>query len=157
MLDRLLRVRYVYLVAVAFTLVNSVVFLLRGAVRSVKGYGEFLRSWRGEDVGRPGLELLESIDSFLVALVTLIFSLGIMKIFIYPDAPEDGLPGWLKIHDFKELKILLWETILVTLVAFSMSSIMGHPEAISWNSAVVPAIILLLAVSLALMRGKQHE
>jgi uncharacterized membrane protein YqhA len=126
MLTKLLGLRYLYVVAVVFTLINSLV-----------------------------LPLLESLDWFLVALVFLVFSLGIAKIFIGYDGSHDALPSWLRIHDFKELKILLWESILVTLVVWCMSAVARSRDALTWEALVLPAIVLVLAVGLYLMRGKE--
>ena len=66
----------------------------------------------------PGLSILESLDVFLVALVFLIFALGIAKLFL-PEPSEKGglrLPNWMQIQNFTQLKLLLWEAVLTTLV-----------------------------------------
>lgn len=155
MLTRLLGLRYLYVIAVVFTLINSAVFLLVGARHSIEGYAGLYRHLRGETVANPRLPLLESLDWFLIALVFLIFSLGIVKIFIGYDGPIDALPPWLRIHDFKALKVLLWESILVTLVVWCMSSVARGLSALTWDVLVLPAIVLVLAVGLALVRGKE--
>jgi uncharacterized membrane protein YqhA len=155
MLQRLLGFRYVYVIAVVFTLINSVVFLLAGVRQSFEGWIGIYRHLTGEAITTPKLPLLESLDSFLVALVFLIFSLGIMKIFIGYEHSDAGLPSWLRIHDFKELKVLLWETILVTLVVMSMSAIARNFDALTWQVLVSPVIVLVLAVGLFLMRERE--
>ena len=155
MLRNLLGVRHVYAVAVVFTLINSVVFLLVGARYSIEGYALLYRHVFVEETANPRMPILESLDWFLVALVFLIFSLGIAKIFIGYDGSPDALPGWLRIHDFKELKILLWETILVTLVVWSIIAVARKVDALTWESLVLPVVVLVLAVGLFLMRGKE--
>ncbi|HYB44477.1 MAG TPA: YqhA family protein [Candidatus Methylomirabilis sp.] len=152
---KLLAIRYVYWIAVAFTLINSVVFLLSGIRQSLEGYLGVYRYLGGEPFGNQRLPLLESLDSFLVALVFLIFSLGIMKIFIGYRGLDESLPPWLRIHDFKELKVLLWESILVTLVVMAMGTVARNINSLTWDSLVLPAIVLVLAVGLYLMRGKE--
>ena len=154
-LQKLLHVRYMYLIAVVFTLINSAVFLLVGVRQSFEGYAGIYHYLRGEDIANPRLPLLESLDWFLVSLVFLIFSLGIMKIFIGYEHSDAGLPSWLKIHDFKQLKVLLWESILVTLVVWTMSSVARHIGALTWAVLALPVIVLVLAVGLFLMRGRE--
>jgi uncharacterized membrane protein YqhA len=156
LLQTLLRFRYVYMIAVVFTLINSVIFLLAGARQSFEGWISIYRHLIGQEaITIPKLPLLESLDSFLIALVFLIFSLGIMKIFIGYQHSDAGLPSWLRIHDFKELKVLLWETILVTLVVMSMGTVARNFDALTWQVLVSPVIVLVLAVGLFLMRGRE--
>jgi uncharacterized membrane protein YqhA len=88
----------------------------------------------------------------MIAWVFLIFSLGMMRIFIQYDSPSDRLPGWLRLNKFKELKILLWETILLTLVILSVSQIVRKIDNITWHVAILPAIILVLSASLYIVR-----
>ena len=52
--------------------------------QSIEGYRSIFRNVQGEAVAGPRMPLLESLDSFLAALVFLIFGLGIVKIFIAP-------------------------------------------------------------------------
>jgi len=154
MLRGLLSVRYVYVIAVAFTLINSVVFLIAGVRRSLEGYVGLYRQGSEQQGADAKLLLLESLDSFLIALVFLIFSLGIMKIFIGYGYADEALPPWLRIKNFEELKILLWESILVTLVVMCMSAIAHRRPSLGWDVLVLPAIVLVLAVGLYLMRQK---
>jgi uncharacterized membrane protein YqhA len=156
MLLKLLSLRYLYAIAVAFTLINSAVFLLVGARYSIEGWSNlYRRFFLGEDVPNARLPLLESLDWFLVALVFLIFSLGIAKIFIGYAGTNEDLPEWLRIDSFKELKVLLWETILVTLVVWSISTIARRLETLGWDALVLPVVVFVLAAGLYLMRGKE--
>jgi uncharacterized membrane protein YqhA len=153
MLTQLLQLRYVYAIAVIFTLINSVLCLAAGIRESVEGYRVIFQYLSGEEIVGPKLLLLESLDSFLAALVFLIFGLGIVKIFIAPDRMIEGLPGWLQIHSFVELKILLWESILVTLVVMTMGTVARRLDSLSWDVLVLPAVVLVMAVGLYLMRS----
>jgi uncharacterized membrane protein YqhA len=157
MLTRLLALRYVYVVAVGFTLINSLFFMIAGVRQSLEGYELIYRGARGEEVPNPRLPLLDSLDSFLVALVFLIFSLGIAKIFIEYDRENDGLPSWLRIQDFKQLKVLLWESVLVTLVVMCIGVIARRVERLTWEALVLPGIVLVLAIGLYLMRHQESE
>ncbi len=157
MFEKILKIRHLYLLAVVFTLISSVFFLVGGAIRSIHGYAEFIRMWAGDaSIRTPGLHLAEGLDAFLLALVFLIFGLGIMKTFTHYHVDPASLPGWLHINSFKELKILLWETILVTLVVFSIGFIVRDTRELTWSALVLPGVILILSVSLYVVKRDHH-
>ncbi|WP_336516384.1 YqhA family protein [Pollutibacter soli] len=156
MLRNLLKIRYVYVIGVFFTLINSIVFMILGVTHSVKGYIGFIKQMNGHTEGRPGLELLHGLDMFLVSLVFLVFGLGILKIFTHYHQENDELPNWLKIDNFSELKILLWETILITLVVLSVAKVVAHEAEPNWTLLIYPAIIFILTASLFLVRSQKH-
>ena len=61
--------------------------------------------------------LLKAVDMFLMAMVFFVFSLGVLMLFNYPDENLPvKVPNWLRIKSFVELKVILWEAILTTLV-----------------------------------------
>lgn len=155
MVDKILHVRYMYLVAVIFTLINSLFFMIAGVVNCIEGYRLYFNTWRGQHEGSAAIVLLEGLDAFLVSLVFLVFSLGMWKIFIRYDVSIQKLPPWLDIKSFKELKLLLWETILVSLVVFCISAVASHIDSLTWEILILPAIVLLLSIGLYLMRGKE--
>lgn len=154
MLNKILRIRYVYLIAVFFTLLNSLYFLFAGVLESLHGYKIFLQ-YGLEGKERPGVYLLGGLDLFLVSMVFLIFGLGILNIFINYHKVDENLPDWLKINSFKGLKILLWETVMVTLVVFSFTGIITNRESLQWTALIIPGAIMLLSVGLFFM--KKHE
>src|SRR6478735_4298488 len=124
-MKNLLRIRYVYIIAVIFTFFNSIFFLISGVIESVHGFQIFFRKVMNGEPILIGIYFMESLDRFLIAFVFMIFSLGIWKLFYVKDMPADDLPDWLKINSFKDLKILLWETIMVTLVVFTISMVVN--------------------------------
>ena len=156
MINKILRFRYVFLIAVVFTLLNSIFFLCAGVIESVHGYKLFLEhGLNGEE--RPGVFLLQGLDLFLVSMVFLIFGLGILSIFINYHKVDENLPDWLKIENFKGLKILLWETVLVTLVVFSFTGIISSKESLQLNALILPGIILILTIGLFLMKRSHKD
>jgi uncharacterized membrane protein YqhA len=156
MFKKILRVRFIILLGVIFTFINSAVFMIAGVVDSIHGYSLFIKHGISAEY-RPGLHLLNALDMFLVSIVFMIFALGIMKIFTHYHLPEVDLPGWLKISSFKELKILLWETILVTLVVFSLTGLVNTTEKLTWDHLVLPLIILILTASLYLVKKEDKH
>ena len=152
MLKRLLPLRFVFLVAVVITFANSIAFLYLGVRNAFHGYVILFEQNSQE---RPGLHFLESLDMFMVSLVFLVFGFGMVRIFTHYHNTGEQLPGWLQIKDFKELKILLWETVLVTLVVVSVSVLIRQLENLTWQVLLIPGMILLLSVGLLVM--KKHE
>ncbi len=69
----------------------------------------------------PGVDIVEGLDSFMLALLFVIFAYGIYRIFILDDQDDSKFPMWLHVHSFSELKLLLWETTIVTLIVFSVT------------------------------------
>ena len=51
-----------------------------------------------------------------------------------------------------ELKILLWETILVTLVVMAVGTVARRLPSLGWDVLVLPAVVLVMTVGLYLMR-----
>ena len=158
-MEKLLRIRYVYIIAVIFTLLNSFFFLITGVLESIHGFKIFFRKLRTGEPILTGIYFMESLDKFLIAFVFMIFGLGIWKLFYVKNTIDEDLPGWLRIASFKDLKILLWETILVMLVVFTVSMVVNTTtekgvkiDSLEWNALVLPAIILILSASLFLMR-----
>ena len=89
-----------------------------------------------------------------VSLVLLVLALGIAKLFLLDASKErPGLPKWLDIENISQLKVLLWETVLTTLLIVAMSDLVTNMGmSLSWNVLIAPASILLLALSLFFMK-----
>jgi uncharacterized membrane protein YqhA len=150
----ILVVRYFYVIAVIFTFVNSLFFLYGGVLECITGYNMILDHGMSAEL-KPGLYLLKGLEHFLISMVFMIFALGILKLFIFDHTSEEHIPSWLKIDEFKELKVLLWESILVTLVVFTLDKLVSATEVLTWNALIFPGVILALTASLYLMK-KSH-
>jgi uncharacterized membrane protein YqhA len=88
-------------------------------------------------------------------MVFLVLALGIGKLFfVGPKAAETmDLPSWLRVDNIAQLKVLLWETILVTLVITSLSELSaGLFEKVQVTALVTPTAILLLSIALFLVK-----
>jgi uncharacterized membrane protein YqhA len=156
MFNKILRVRYIFLIAVVFTFLNSIFFLIGGVIESLHGYRLFYEYGLGGEY-KPGAYLLKGLDLFLVSMVFLIFALGIMRIFTHYQSNDENLPAWLRFNDFKDLKILLWETVIVTLVVFTLTEIVTSKESLKPDALIMPGVILILTASLFLMkRNEKH-
>jgi uncharacterized membrane protein YqhA len=156
MFEQLLKLRYLAVLVVLLAIVHALTFLFLGLQIAAATYRHV---WVGGEAAgaRPGVELLHSLDLVLVALVLMIFALGIAKLFLLQPGKTDprtaGLPSWLEIESFGDLKRLLWETILFALLIISLSNLTaGLIENLTWSALIIPAAILMLALSLFLMR-----
>jgi uncharacterized membrane protein YqhA len=158
MFEQLLKVRYVAIVIVVLAVLHAIAFLFLGGKVAVSAYAQVLGA--GRDSGssaQPGLELLHSLDFMFVAMVFIVLALGIAKLFLVgPKATEDmDLPTWLRIESIADLKVLLWETILLTLVISALSELTtGLFERLDWSALVTPTAILALALSLYLVKRR---
>jgi uncharacterized membrane protein YqhA len=155
MFKHLLKVRYIVVVIAFFAVLHALAFLVMGAQSAVKAYGYLLNEKGVGETTRPGLELLHSLDFFFVAMVLVVLALGIAKLFLLdPSADATAeLPAWLRIDSISELKVLLWETILTTLLILGLSdltaTVFSKPD---WTILLMPVSILVLALSLYFMK-----
>jgi uncharacterized membrane protein YqhA len=104
---------------------------------------------------RPGVELLHSLDFLFVSLVLLVLGLGIGKLFLLNLSEQETrtLPVWLRIESITQLKVLLWETILTTLLIVALSDLIrGLFTKLEWSALTIPAAILMLSLSLFFMK-----
>ena len=131
-------------------LLNVLAFIGMGIYKCVLAYISLFNNGM-ED--HPGAKLAEAFDSFLIALFFIVFAVGIARLF---------LPGknflnsyelqWLDINNFSELKLILWELLLTTMLVFFVTKL---PEAIghlTWELLILPAAILFLAVAYKLLK-----
>jgi uncharacterized membrane protein YqhA len=158
MFEQLLKIRYIVLVIVILAVLHAIAFLVLGAKVAVGAYIHVLSGGNGvEHNARPGLELLHSLDFMFVAIVFLVLALGFAKLFLVgPKTTETmHLPTWLRIDSIAELKVLLWETILLTLVISALSELTtGLFEKLEWSALITPTAILALAFALFLVKKK---
>jgi len=106
---------------------------------------------------RPGLELLHSLDTLFISMVLIVLALGMAKLFLRnPEERDDAkLPVWLRIESITELKVLLWETILTTLLIVAMSDVSAALyEPTTWTILITPTAVLILALSLFFMKRR---
>ena len=111
----------------------------------------------GQEEGKVGVHLIESIDTLLFSVVVLILAAGIFKLFAGNKDTFKRSQVLYKIKDFKELKILLWETLLLTLTVWSSLSFFLDPINLRLEQLILPGSILLLALSLYLIKGKNQS
>ena len=102
------------------------------------------------------MKLLSGIDMFLIAVVFFVFALGMMVLFVDPNKPLPvKLPEWLRLKNFIQLKVILWEAILTTLVIFFLTRLVGRSinnQQLTPYSLIIPGGILMIALSLYFLK-----
>jgi uncharacterized membrane protein YqhA len=142
----------VFFLAVFFLLVNSLAFLVVAMKESVEGIVAFYQNgFSVSDAEHPGIHLLEALDYFTTSLIFMIFGLGLGRLFVFETVPLEKLPGWLRINTLTELKMLLWEAILLTMLIFCVTHL-AKRDMYSINILIFPGVILILSISLFFIR-----
>lgn len=138
-------VKIALIITLSFILLNSLVFIGLAVYRSIYAY---ILIAQGKMEERPGVYILESLDAFLIAIFFLVFAIGIAKLFLAgtPFIKGYDLP-WLKINNFSDLKLILWEMLLTTLVVFFAVSLVIHEEQMNWTLLIIPVSVLMLAIA----------
>jgi uncharacterized membrane protein YqhA len=155
--------RYLSLIAVVFSLLGSALMFLGGAAKSIKAIRIFfLGETLSADPPPPAhldsgdqalVAVLQSMDAFLIALVLLIFSFGVYKLFIAEIKTPKNLPGapWAQITSIEGLKKVLVEVILVILAVLFLWEVVYLEADASWTVLVLPLSIVLIAAALKLV------
>jgi uncharacterized membrane protein YqhA len=159
MFRSLLRIRYLAAVVALVFAVHAAGFLALGLMRGYHAYALLFQRERSGEEGRPGVHFAESVDALLFSLVMLVLAVGTASLFLPVRAEEDrhNLPEWMRVKSLTELKLLLWEAILATLVVTAASSIIGAMPHVEWQHMVLPAAILVLSISYFLLKKTEHS
>jgi uncharacterized membrane protein YqhA len=162
-MNRLLSMKIVLIPTVFFIFLISLVFTVRGIwismqviVGLISGEMHFIYYSQIGQNEPPSLMLLEAVDSFLLSFVFFIFSFGLYKIFFLPDMnyTETKIPRWLRLESIFELKALLWQSVLTTLVViflnYSVVTISRHN--FQWEFMAFPISIMVIAIALYFLK-----
>jgi uncharacterized membrane protein YqhA len=107
------------------------------------------------------VRIIESLDSFLIALVLLYFGYGIYSLFLMAEDEKErrGVPQWIIPHDLGHLKETLTHVIIVILFVLFTRVIWQRLDNLTWELLILPASIALLAlgIKLAELTGKKHK
>ena len=130
---------------------DAVVLVVRGVMETWHAYRDF---FTGAPVERPLLPALEAVDMFFMALAFFIVAVGLVQLFVgdLPWLRTDHLT-WLRIDSFGQLKLLLWDTFLVTIMVLFVTRLISTHE-LDWDLLVLPAAILMLTISSFLLKSK---
>ena len=143
--------RTIIIVTCTFTILNAIMFVAVSVYRSIHAY---IIVFQGKIEERPGVHLVEALDGFLLALVFLIFAIGFGKLFL-PDHRflRSVQIAWLQPKSFSDLKHILWEAVLTTLVILFAITIVQDIDSLQWTHLIIPACIALVGVGSRMLRG----
>jgi uncharacterized membrane protein YqhA len=159
MFRHLLRIRYLAAAVALVFAVHAAGFLLLGVMRAYQAYRQLLAPDSSHEAGPPGVHIAESVDALLFSLVLLVLALGTASLFLTASGENAkvNLPEWMRIKRLTELKLLLWEAILATLVVAAASSIIATLPHLEWKHLVLPLAILVLSVSYFLLKRTESH
>ena len=145
-----------------FALIISMLIILSGIAATVVGSLRLFHGLKGvifffkDPATHPGIHIIEAIDTLLFAVVILVLGGGIFKLFVGDENTFKESTVFSKIKTYKDLKILLWETLLLTLTVWCSLSFFAHPDDLRYEQLILPATIILLALALRLMRDHKE-
>jgi len=162
----LIRVRYLASIAVIFSFLSSMMVFYVGAKKTIFaiiGYFQGVRPdlapehMKAENI--VIIQVIDSIDSFLLALVLLYFGYGIYALFLHqPDAKViHSLPKWLVVKNLGQLKETLGQVIIIILLVLFLQIIWLNLLDLTWQVLVLPIAIALLALAMRLVGFREKE
>ena len=152
-IEKLFKFKYLALFISLLILICGLTAIFVGTLRIY----EAILILAGVHGGKPGVLLIESVDTFLFSLVVLILSGGIYKLFCGNESTFSNIGIFSQLKTFKDLKILLWESLLLTLTVWCANSYFLGAEETRYEKLILPVSIVLLALALHLVKGNKGE
>jgi hypothetical protein len=153
-LESLFKLKYFALIISFLIILSGLTALLIGSIRLFNGLLAVVDLFEGD--GHPGVHIIEAVDTLLFSLVILVLGGGIFKLFVGDEDTFKESIVFSQIKTFIDLKILLWETLLLTLTVWCSLSFFAHPNNLKYEQLILPATIVLLAVALKLMKSHKE-
>lgn len=151
-LERIFKIKYLALLVSTLLMISGILAIVIGAIRLVESVLQLL----GIHEGKPGIHLIESVDTLLFSLVILVLAGGIFKLFVGNEHTFKESAIFSKLNSFMDLKVLLWETLLLTLTVWCALSFFVDPDSLHYEQLILPVSILLLALALKFIKTEKH-
>jgi uncharacterized membrane protein YqhA len=158
-----LGLRFLTLVAVAFSAVGALLMFGMGAVTTVQAIGTYAGRGKSSSLSTDAaldatVQVVTALDQFLLALFLVIFASGVFTLWLRTDQSTTRLPAWLTVHSLSDLKVQLVEVIAVILAVLFLKLVLEVTRAsdLPWQTLVLPAGVVLLAASVWLIRRSEH-
>jgi uncharacterized membrane protein YqhA len=131
--------------------VDALLLIVRGVMLTYEAIHNLLTH---PEMARPLIPSLEAVDLFFMAVAFLILAIGLSQLFLADLPFVKGVTlSWLRIESFSQLKMLLWDTFLVTLLV-SFITELSTADVIGWDLLVLPVAISMLALGSFLLKSK---
>ena len=150
--ESVFKFRYFALIISLLIMFTGLLAIVIGSIRLFKSIGGLLGF--DSEYERPGIHLIEAVDIYLFSLVILVLGGGIFKLFVGNEETFKESAVFSKLKTFMDLKVLLWETLLLTLTVWCTLSFFGHADGLSYEQLILPISILLLAIALKLIKSE---
>jgi len=155
--------RYLSLIAVVFSVLGAVLMFVIGAVTSMDAVVTYFGGHEDEAFSTDAalaatVELVSSLDQFLLGLVLFVFAFGVYSLWGVAsteawDEQRSRLhaPDWLNIESVTDLKVKLIEVIAVLLAVLFLKGVLLNPEMV-WPDLVTPLAVAIFAGTIWLIR-----
>jgi len=147
--------KYFALVVSIFIMISGIAAIVVGTVRLFQGIIALI-GFHGHEDERPGLQIVEAVDTYLFSIVVLILAGGIFKLFVGKEETFKDNIVFSKIKSFMDLKVLLWETLLLTLTVWCSLDFFTQVGDSTYQQLILPVSIVLLAFALKLIKGNKE-
>lgn len=151
-LERVFKIRYLALCVSILLIICGIMAIVIGATKIVESILIISGIHDGE---KPGIHIIESVDTLLFALVILVLAGGIYKLFVGNQDTFKESAVFSKLNSFMDLKVLLWETLLLTLTVWCVLSFFLEAEDLNYKLLILPGSILLLSLALKLIKDEK--
>ena len=164
--DRFFAFRYLSWIAVVASAFGAVLMFFWGVVKTIRAYIAFVDRFSTPlDEYSPAVNesialIVQSIDAFMIGIVFIIFSYGVMTLFIRKiGVPENSALARMQITSIGQLKSLLGEMIIIVLFVKFLEVILLNVNELDLNILVIPVGIVLLALALKFLdlKGDRKE
>ncbi len=166
-METIFRTRYLSVVAVVFAAIGAILMFLIGAVTTIDGIVTYFgghedKAFSSDAALAAMVEIVSSLDQFLLGLVLLVFAYGVYSLWVVADATawekersKVHAPDWINITSVTDLKVKLLEVVAVLLAVLFLKGVLLNPQT-TWPDLVVPIAVVLLAVTVWLIRRAEH-
>jgi len=120
--------RYITVLAVFGTFIGALFLLIAGTLDLLSAIATAFATIGEPHVsGHLKIELVETVDTFLVAIVLIVIALGLYQLFV---SPIDELPPWLRAHSVGDLEKRLSGMVVTVLAVIFLI------QAVQWDSGI---------------------
>lgn len=148
-------------IPIVTTFIIALIFFALGVFETVLGITGILKGLVNTEA-RPGLMLFQALDLFLIGCLFFIFSVGFFQLF-YPQPSRmtkiinDLTPKWLQMESFTQLKLILWDTVLTTLVVVFIGDVFRAAGEYTWSLTIIPIAIFLISLGKFLIKSVKKQ
>lgn len=163
------RARFLSVLAVVFSALGAALMFIIGSVTTIQAIGVYFGSDEAKALSSEAaleamVEIVSSLDEFLLGLVLLVFAYGVYGLYVVADADawdheriKFRAPDWAKVTSVTELKVNLLEVVTVLLAVLFLKGVLTGPESIEWSALVVPLAVGLFAATIWLIRHSERN